>query len=140
MELWKGLVDYHKGIDPFFTRRDKAEGNFTLFLTELLHSNDSRVFIGISENKVVGYLIAKIDLFPPVYVMKKYGDVYDLMVESSYRGKGIGSELLSLAIAWFKSKKIERIEISVHPDNLIGYSFWKKKGFREVFHRLYLKI
>lgn len=140
MELWKALVDHHKEIDPFFTRRDKAHINFTSFLTELLDSKESEAFIAISEGKVVGYLIAKIDLFPPIYVMEKYGDIYDLIVEASYRRRGIGSELLKLAIEWFRLQKIKRIEISVHPENSSGYSFWKEKGFQEIFHRLFLKI
>ena len=72
MELWKALVDHHREIDTFFTRRDKAHINFTSFLTELLDSKESKIFIAISEGKVVGYLIAKIDLFPPIYVMEKW--------------------------------------------------------------------
>ncbi len=106
----------------------------------MFQSKESKVFVGISDGKVVGYMIAKIDFFPPIYVMEKYGDIYDLMVEPSFRRRGIGSGLLKQAIEWFKSQKIERIEISVHPDNISGYSFWKKKGFQEIFHRLYLKI
>lgn len=140
MELWKALVDHHREIDTFFTRRDKAHINFTSFLTELLDSKESKIFIAISEGKVVGYLIAKIDLFPPIYVMERYGDIYDLIVESSYRRRSIGSELVKLAVEWFRSQKIERIEISVHPSNSSGYSFWKTLGFQEIFHRLYLNI
>ena len=140
VELWKELSDHHSKIDPFFTRREDGHVNFTSFLTGLLKAQDARIFIAIDGPEIIGYIIAKIEAYPPVYLLKTYGAIYDILVTSKYRRKGIGSKLFQAALIWFQSLGIQRIELSIVPQNIESSSFWKKLGFQDYMHKLYKKI
>jgi ribosomal protein S18 acetylase RimI-like enzyme len=140
VELWKELSDHHSNIDSFFTRRRNAHLNFTSFLAELILSNEAKVFIAVKNAEVLGYIITKVEKYPPIYMLKTYGTIYDILVTSKYRRKGIGTKLLEEALEWFKSLGLERIELSIVPANIESSSFWKKHGFQEYMHKLFKKI
>jgi len=46
--------------------------------------------------------------------------------------------MLNMIFGWFTSRDIDRIELSVSARNQTGYSFWRKHGFKDFVHRLYL--
>ena len=140
VELWKELADYHSNIDSFFTRRDAGHVNFKSFITELIKSKEAKILIAIENEKIIGYTIAKIDLYPPVYLLEKHGSIYDMYVILKYRKKGIGNKLWQEALKWFKMLNLERVELSIVPANLEASSFWKKQGFKNYMHKLFINI
>ena len=87
---------------------------------------------------MVGYSIAETGRYPPVLERQTYGLISDMAVKSGYRRRGIGEQILAEMYKWFESRNLERIELSVAAKNKIGYSFWKKNGFKDYIHRLYL--
>jgi len=139
-ELWKELIDYHSNIDSFFTRREDGHIQFKSFITGLINSMEAKVFIAIEDEKILGYIIAKIDEYPPVYLLEKHGAIYDLLVTSKHRKKGIGKKLWLEALKWFKDLGLERIELNIAPNNPESSSFWKKQGFQAYMHKLFIKI
>jgi len=46
--------------------------------------------------------------------------------------------MLAKIFEWFESRNMDRIELRVLAKNQIGYSFWKKHGFKDYMHVLYL--
>lgn len=140
VELWKELVDHHSKIDSFFIRRENAHLNFKNFILELIKSKDANVLVAIKDNKVYGYIIAKIEQYPPIYKIEKYGAIYDLFISKDYRRKYIGDKLWQAALTWFKLKGLTRVELSIVPKNLEAAFFWKKLGFKDYMHKLFLKI
>lgn len=54
-----------------------------------------------------------------------YGEVYDLEVDSKYRGKGYGSELLDLSI-----REYDPTRIAVAKDNKQAYDMYVKRDFK----------
>ncbi len=87
VELWKELSDYHSNIDSFFTRRKDGHVNFKSFITELIKSEEAKIFIAIEDEKIIGYTIAIIDPYPPVYLLEKHGSIYDMFVTLKHRKK-----------------------------------------------------
>lgn len=140
MELWKELVDHHSKINSFFTRRKDGHVNFETFITDLIKSEEAKIFIALEDNQIIGYTIAKIDLYPPIYLLEKYGSIYDMFVTLKYRRKGIGKRLWQEALKWFKQLGLERVELSIVPNNPESSFFWKKQGFQDYMHKLYIKI
>ncbi len=138
--LWKELADYHSNIDPFFTRKKDGHINFESFIAKLIRSEEAKIFIALEDEKLIGYTIAKIDLYPPVYLLEKHGSIYDMYVTLKHRKKGIGNKLWQEALKWFKALGLERVELSIVPANPISSSFWKKHGFKDYMHRLFIKI
>lgn len=78
----------------------------------------------IENNKIIGTL--------------KYSLIYDRMeidnieVAPEYRGKGIGTKLMSYIISLAIEEKVINITLEVRISNEIARNLYKKFGFREV--------
>lgn len=59
-----------------------------------------------------------------------YVNLYYLTPE--VRGKGLGKSLDEYVVNYFKSRKIERLRLSVSPTNLPAITFYKKMGWRDL--------
>ncbi|MFX1365504.1 MAG: GNAT family N-acetyltransferase [Promethearchaeota archaeon] len=105
-----------------------------------MNSDEAKIFIAIDNTKIIGYTIAKIDRYPPVYLLEKHGAIYDMLVTSKYRKRGIRKKLWQNALNWFRSLDIERVELSIVPSNPEASSFWKKQGFQDYMHKLFIEI
>ncbi len=139
LEVWKEFMDYHKSLDSFFNRREDGHLNFEKYIGELINSNEAQVLVALEEHKVVGYSIALIQHYPPVFKSNIYGLINDLAISESHRRKGIGEQMLARMFEWFKIQGLDRIELRVAVNNQIGYSFWKKHGFKDYLHVLYIQ-
>lgn len=136
--LWKEFIDFHKEIDPFFSRTEDGHETFGRFVENCMKSDDFKILVAVETGHVVAYAIARKMKHPPVFRDAEYGLIIDMAVKAGYRRRGIGESLLSELQQWFESRNIRRIELNVVPRNRIGYSFWKKHGFRDYVHVLYL--
>ena len=140
IELWKEFMDYHKDIDPALSRSKDGHLSFEKHLRELMKSEDNLILVALDKDHVVGFSTSQISKYPPVFEQETYGGINTMAVKSNYRRKRIGERMLAKIFEWFASRNIDRIELSVLANNQIGYSFWKKHGFKDYRHRLYLDI
>jgi len=140
IELWEEFMDYHEELDSYYATRDDRCVSFERFLRGNIESEDAQVLVAVERGKVVGHSIAMIKKRAPVFKQETCGFISDLAVNSDYRGKRIGSGILSKIFGWFKSRNIRRIELSVVVKNKAGYAFWKKHGFRDYMHEMYCDI
>jgi len=138
VELWKELMDFHKALDPFFTRSEEGHVSFGRHTKKLLESEDALVLVALDKGNIIGYAISEIVERPPVFQRRKYGIISDMAVKSTHRRKGIGEQMLKKLLKWFQLQNISRIELRVVVQNKIGYSFWKKHGFNDYMHVSYL--
>jgi len=138
VEVWKEFMDFHKDIDPRFPMSKNAYVNWEKHLRDLMKSEDALVLVALDEDPVVGYSISLISKYPPVFERETYGFIASMAVQSNYRRKGIGERMLGKIYEWFELLNIDKIELTVTAKNQIGYSFWKKHGFQDYTHRLYL--
>lgn len=140
LELWKYLTDYHHQLDPRGLLPISRRGyiNFSKYINKRLQSDRNQVLVALAGNKVMAYSLASIIDYPPIYTIKRYGLITDICVECKYQRKGVGTKMLAKILAWFKSRRIRRIELVVSGQNKIGYSFWKKHGFNIHYYTLYL--
>jgi ribosomal protein S18 acetylase RimI-like enzyme len=138
IELWKEFMDFHRNIDAQFTRGENGHAAFRTHVLDWIQSEDALVLAALENSRVVGYSMSEIRKYPPVYDKDSYGIIESMAVASSHRRRGIGDLMLVRIFDWFASRNIDRIELSVAARNQVGYSFWRKHGFRDYRHRLYL--
>ena len=138
IELWKELMGFHNHIDPRFPMRKNAQLEWEKHLRELMRSADALVLVALEKDVVVGYSVAEISKYVPIFEREICGLIDSIVVQSAYRRKGIGEYMLAKTYEWFESRNVDRIELSVSAKNNVGYSFWKKHGFQDYLHRLYL--
>lgn len=140
VELWKEFMDFHSVRDPFFTRKDDGHTSFAGHIEKSIASDESQVLVARDGDRVVAYSLSHIANYPPVLVRTKYGMISDTAVTEGYRRKGIGELLLREIRDWFVRKGIVRMEGRVAATNEVAQSFWRKQGFTDCFHVMFLEL
>lgn len=140
IELWKELMDFHKVRDPHFSRSSDGHENFLEFISGHISSESSRVLVAEHDGIIVGYCLAFIANYPPVFENVEYGQIADLAVTEKYRRTGVGEKLCREVQKWFRERKIQRIELRVAVTNEVSTSFWRKMGYRPYIEILYKEI
>lgn len=105
-----------------------------------MKSGDIKIFGALEDKKLIGFIVAKLCYYPPIYLQEKYASIDDIMITLSYRRMGIGSMLLERAFDWFNSRGLLRVELNVVKQNKEAYSFYLKHGFKDYMHKLFLEI
>lgn len=139
-DLWCEFMDFHEQYDSIYKRAKHGQIEFMKFLKERISDRNSLVLIAKEGKNTCGYLLAKIESKPSVFSERRHGVIFDLAIEQYSRRKGLGEKLYQESIRWFKSKKINRIELSVATTNPISTKFWTKIGFQPYSERRYIKI
>ena len=135
VELWKEFMDFHRQRDPFFTRAVDGHRRFRSFVAENLESPDWAVLVSIEADRPVGYIMATVLEYPPVFEVKRHGFVQDIAVTEVARRHGVGSALFERAETWFRKRGITRIELNVAAANDTSQAFWRRLGFTDSIHR-----
>ena len=136
-DLWIELMDYHKELDPFFTRSPQGAELFRKYLSKQLDSEQAAVFVAVDSAKLAGYTVVNISEYPPVFQKSRYGIISDLAVTKNCRGKGTGKQLFQAVRQWFSENNIDRIELRVSDKNVNACGFWKKMGFTSFITTMY---
>lgn len=130
VELWKELMDFHRDLDPFFTRSKDGPSNFLRWVEEQIELEDSELIVAEISGKVVGYSKIEVSKYPPIFEKDKYGMISDVAVAKEYRRQRIGQALYDASVKWFFERNIERIELRVANVNDVARGFWEKMGFK----------
>ena len=138
VEVWQEFMNFHKELDPRFLMRKDAPPNWEKHLRELMKSGDNQVLVAMDNDHVIGYSISQINRYAPLWERETYGSISDMALKANYRRKGIGEQMLDKIYEWFDARNIKIIELSVAARNQVGYSFWRKHGFQDYMHCLYL--
>ncbi len=80
-------------------------------------------FVAEEKGKKIGYCIAT--------VHNSIGEIDSLYVRSRYRGKGVGEQLMSLALEWIKQQACGTTTLSVAEGNEEVLGFYRRFGFSE---------
>jgi ribosomal protein S18 acetylase RimI-like enzyme len=128
--LWKEMALFHQNIDPYFTIIPEAEANHRVYMSSLLRNDEKRIFVADDSGCLLGFLMAEVNTYPPIYVHKQFGYIGTISVTESAWRKGIGRLLLDAALDWFRAQGLQRVECSVAVENPVSQGFWKGRGFR----------
>lgn len=140
IDLWEEFAKHHEPLDPRYPMMANVRIGYEQHLREEMASETTRVLVALNSGLPVGYIIAQIRKTQPPWQREKEGFIEEMAVTSDYRRKGVGSLLLKAVMDWFKAEKLDIVELTVASKNKVGYLFWKKQGFRDYLHHLYLKI
>ena len=96
------------------------------FQSELI-AKGGPVFYALDDEKVVGWC----DVFPCDNARQNHRGDLGMGLLPVYRGKGIGSTLLSHVIERSRTFGLEKIELQVYTTNTPAIALYKKFGFEE---------
>jgi GNAT superfamily N-acetyltransferase len=140
VELWKELMDLHKAMDPFFARRRGGHKAFAEYLRkDYIGGDRRRAWVAQAGQEIVGLCMAVIEDYPPVLVLKRYGNLEVLTVAKNWRGRGVGEKLLRHALRWLCKKGMSRVEVRCSAANEPAMEFYTRTGFRPYLNTLFLE-
>ncbi|MGM0500993.1 MAG: GNAT family N-acetyltransferase [Bacillota bacterium] len=61
--------------------------------------------------------------------------LYGLAIDKEYQEQGLGSKLLEHSLKELKKQKINKVELTVEPDNDSAIELYKKFGFEKIAYR-----
>lgn len=139
-ELWREMMDFHRARDEYFSRSERGHERHGEYVRRNIESPEWLVIVADEDQSVIGFAMGKIDSYPPVYKHTHFGFVADIVVNESFRGRGIGRELYNQMLPWFREQGIDRVEINVASTNEVSQAFWRRMGFREYVKRMIHEI
>ena len=89
-----------------------------------INLNDTYYFVAETEEKIVGYLLAK--------AVIDEVDLWYIAVDPDYQHLGIGNQLMKKFIENMEDEKIQKITLEVRRSNQIAISLYKKYDFKEI--------
>jgi diaminopimelate decarboxylase len=84
-------------------------------------------FVAVAWGNVVGNLVIE-RLAHPV---NRHVATLGMAVDAAWRGRGIGSALMSAALRWARSEGLEKVSLEVYPGNVAAIALYRKFGFVE---------
>ncbi|MBU1101524.1 MAG: GNAT family N-acetyltransferase [Bacteroidetes bacterium] len=131
--LWLEFMEYHYERDEYYNIRNDAVDYHIKFLKSVIDKDGWSILLANEGDNIIGYSVAKIENYPPVFSRENFGFIQELAVKADYRSKGIGEILLNEQYKWFRLKNISQVELHVAIKNSTAESFWKSKGFTPVY-------
>ncbi|MFG0249998.1 MAG: GNAT family N-acetyltransferase [Phycisphaeraceae bacterium JB051] len=131
---------YHAEHDPYFAITDNSDQYFVQHLQTHISSRQAKVYVAVIDRQIVGYIMAKIEQRPPIFVHRRFGMISDLAVSADVRRQGIGRLLTEHVLTWFKSRKIDRAELILLAANPLSTRFWEAMDFKLYCARLFREI
>ena len=110
-----------EGIEPY---KELEKGLDDNYWNEFFTKEDRKILVAEDNGNVIGFL--------SLCINKEYKYLYldDYCINEKYRGKGIGSKLMDMAVDYAKKNKINNIGTHVESANHEAREFYKKKGFK----------
>lgn len=133
VELWTEMMRYHGGLDPRFELAGDALASFEKYLKSSLAEPGRLILVARDGNALVGYVNAQVKTHPPVFATRRHGEITELAVAESHRGRGIGQMLVDHARRWLMDQGVAQVEASAATKNETAISFWTKQGFESYF-------
>jgi GNAT superfamily N-acetyltransferase len=113
-------------LDPSIVPRFSHEEMKSMYLKGLDNPDHTYIIVMNDEGLAIGHTI---------YLLRQndagdtYGYLYTRYVLPAHRRKGLGSQMLDMALDHFKERKAEWAEAHTHPSNLGLQGLFKTRGF-----------
>lgn len=123
------LVNEFVMSHPSLNFRDDHWMAFRHWLSKTVNDVVSLCLVARTETMSVGFIVGDIRENVPLLFPEKIGHVSILVVDHSYRSKGIGENLWKKLQSWFESSGVNHFELYTEYGNSNSGPFWQKRGF-----------
>lgn len=124
--LWIQLNEHHHANARAFRKvyEDWTFENRKAYFCKLAETGPFRVDLAFDPEAVryVGYCVSSLS-------QDRTGEIESIFIEEAYRAHGIGSALMTRALAWFDMNGSVRNRVSVADGNKDAFPFYGKFGF-----------
>ncbi len=112
-----------------YVRTESVRGSARRFRKQLRRSwrEDEASIVAVAGRTVIGHLSVSREEHPVTRHVASIG----MMVAPGWRGRGVGSALMREAIRWARQVRVEKLALTVYPDNEAARGLYRKFGFVE---------
>lgn len=123
---------------PSRFRKPEGPARARDYILGLIADPDTFLSVAELDGKVVGIINAGLSRTPNLPVKNPYTFclVRGIVVDSSFRRRGIGTALLSAAEQWSRKRGAVELQLNVYETNAPGRAFFARRGFSPLSHRL----
>ena len=111
---------YEYGNEDFYL---KAKTQLTNILPKGIETPNHHLFNLNLENQVIGYVWIKVEK------EKKSAILYEIYIFEEYRGKGLGTEVMTSVEAWLEQEDIHFFKLHVFGSNTRARKLYEELGF-----------
>ncbi len=131
---------YHEQIDSIFASSEGADQIWIDYIDTIYQQDDIQVYIAILDDDIVGYCVGQILDKPPVFKMRRIGQINNIAVKEGHKQHGVGQLLFEKIKGWFDTQNVCHIELSAATNNPQSLAFWSKMGGREFMKTMIITI
>ncbi len=91
-------------------------------------TNNWPAYYAIDNGRVVGW----VDISPAANPRLAHRGFLGMGLIDGYRGRGLGTQLITKALKHAKAIGLEKVELSVYTENTAAIKLYKKMGFTEI--------
>ena len=126
------LVKTHYDFDPkrFMAPTRHTESGYASFLGSQLGREDVVVLVAAEGGTVIGYTYAGVEGRDWMSLRGPAGVLYDIVVDPTQRGRGVGRALLEATVAALRSRGSPQVVLSTADRNAAAQRLFESAGFR----------
>ena len=126
-ELGRVYLEGYKGLEEYsYTHPEDVKA----YMSWLWRRDPEGILVARVDGKTAGFVAGDANWFSK-REHKKVGAVHEIVVLPEYRGMGIGKALMERILDYFRSKRLDTVELWVGDENYRAIEFYRKLGFRE---------
>ena len=138
--LWEESMEFLRRTNRHYWKVRNGRASFSSYLLNTFREADVLVAVAEREGEgLVGFSLAQIEILPEWFGSEQIGILRYQTVSEKYQGKGVGNEMTTFVIDWFRLLGISRIELYVLK-GLPASGYWSKIGFKEFLDRRFMEI
>jgi GNAT superfamily N-acetyltransferase len=137
--MWKEFMKSLRRYNANYWETKNGEQVFAQYLEDVYTNAHTLVAVAETDRKLVGFTLAYIEELPEWFGKERIGLIRYLAVSEKQQGKGVGQQMASYVMEWFRTAGIKRIELYVLK-GIPASGFWAKLGFKEFMDRRFLNI
>jgi ribosomal protein S18 acetylase RimI-like enzyme len=126
------LVRTHHDFDPerFIPATPQTEHGYASFLGTQLEEPNVIVLVAVRDGEVMGYTYAGVEGRDYMSLRGPAGVLYDIIVDPTHRGSGVGRMLLDATVAALEARGSPLVVLSTADRNEPAQRLFARAGFR----------
>ena len=125
VEMWRAVVAERR-----YVRTERAPQSVRFYRRRYFRrpwTDAQASIVAVAGDRVIGHLNVSREEGPVTRHVASIG----MAVAAEWRGRGVGSALMVEAIRWARQFGVEKLALSVYPDNEAALALYRKFGFQE---------
>lgn len=137
--LYCELITTLSELQSYFFKESRQDEKF---IRHMIENEKSEIFIACENEKILGFVVIQEQETYSYNMIEnhKFVCIFDMVISSDYKLKGIRKSLMNKCKNWAKTKNLEYIQLSVLNNNELVIKFYESQNFEKQMVTMYSKL